>query len=55
LWFLSTGLAKAKLEDTQSSVLVVALLALMNAIALHFPDNFRHVFTVSVRGGGLSL
>ena len=41
------GLAKGKLEDTQSSVLVVALLALMNAVADQFPDSFRQVFTVS--------
>jgi hypothetical protein len=43
---LCAGLAKGKLEDTHSSVLVVPLLALMNAVANSFPDSFRQVFMV---------
>ena len=42
-----SGLVKGMLEDTQSEVVVVPLLALMHAIASNHPNHFTTVFTVS--------
>ena len=40
---------KGLIEDTQSEVVVVPLLDVLNAIATKFPEQFTDVFTVEIR------
>ena len=40
---------KGLIEDTQSEVVVVPLLDVLNAIATKFPEQFTDVFTVDIR------